>query len=551
MGLLVLAACGKAPQTMPPSPLPHTPTVPPSPSPTSSPAPSAAPAQTPTPAASLTPPPLTLWISPALPIDYTRSLALPAGVVLSENQAADLRLEPGVEPALSRWIYLAVAAFPAQRSELSSAALRDMWRGETMTPLSEAPLLMTAETQQVFAAWWGAPAAGAVEILPAEGLLEAAWADRTRLALIPFEALEPRWKTLPVDGQSPLQPEFDPQQYPLAVPIGVRRQGAAVDFDPASLQLPVSNFQPEKLSRVTLTGVTALVRGTALTMLARGITYPAQDILPWLRQSDLLHINNEVPFYSQCPKPELYPAEIRFCSPPEFLELLTYIGADVIELAGDHFGDYGPAAMLETLQLYQAHGMRYYGGGANLNEARQALLLEHHGNRFAFIGCNAKGIRYYASASDTFPGAAACDFDWLLPEIARLKEAGYLVIVTFQHNEYYTYEAQPDLQRDFRRAAEAGAVIVSGSQAHQPHGMEFLDDRLIHYGLGNLFFDQFRYYPGPELDRAFIDQHYFYAGRYLGVELLTIQFTDLAHSRPQTPAERESFLEQIFAASGW
>jgi poly-gamma-glutamate capsule biosynthesis protein CapA/YwtB (metallophosphatase superfamily) len=34
-------------------------------------------------------------------------------------------------------------------------------------------------------------------------------------------------------------------------------------------------------------------------------------------------------------------------------------------------------------------------------------------------------------------------------------------------------------------------VIVSGSQAHQPHGFEFYNGSLIHYGLGNLFFDQY------------------------------------------------------------
>ncbi len=38
--------------------------------------------------------------------------------------------------------------------------------------------------------------------------------------------------------------------------------------------------------------------------------------------------------------------------------------------------------------------------------------------------------------------------------------------------------------------ADAGAVIVSGSQAHMPADMEFDGTSLVHYGLGNLFFDQ-------------------------------------------------------------
>jgi Xaa-Pro aminopeptidase len=46
---------------------------------------------------------------------------------------------------------------------------------------------------------------------------------------------------------------------------------------------------------------------------------------------------------------------------------------------------------------------------------------------------------------------------------------------------------------DFVNLAAAGAVFVQGSQAHQAQGFEFYGDSLIHYGLGNLFFDQYGY----------------------------------------------------------
>jgi len=247
----------------------------------------------------------------------------------------------------------------------------------------------------------------------------------------------------------------------------------------------------------------------------------------------------------------MYPSEIKFCSSPKYIQLLEYIGADIIELDGDHFGDFGSQAMLETLQMYKDRNWPYYGGGATSSEARQPVFITHNENKFAFLGCNAKGIAYYATANETNPGAVQCDFDWLIEEISNLKNQGYLVIVTFQHNEYYTYEAQRDLIHDFQKVADAGAVIVSGSQAHQPHGMEFFSDSFIHYGLGNLFFDQYRFFPGPELDRAFIDRHYFYEQRYINTELLTIKFIDLARSRLMTDQERSNFLEEIFNASGW
>lgn len=75
-------------------------------------------------------------------------------------------------------------------------------------------------------------------------------------------------------------------------------------------------------------------------------------------------------------------------------------------------------------------------------------------------------------------------------EIARLKAEGYLPIATFQWFENYSNVAGPDMERAFRSIAESGAVIVNGSQAHTPKEMEFYGDSFIHYGLGNLFFDQ-------------------------------------------------------------
>jgi poly-gamma-glutamate synthesis protein (capsule biosynthesis protein) len=134
-------------------------------------------------------------------------------------------------------------------------------------------------------------------------------------------------------------------------------------------------------------------------------------------------------------------------------------------------------------------------------------------------------------------------------QIAQLRQEGYLPIATFQHQEYYTYPVKAEYWPDFTRMAEAGAVIVQGSQAHLPQNMEFDGDSFIHYGLGNLFFDQFNYL--PETNDAFIDRHIFYDGRYIGTELLTIRFVDMARARPMTPDERSALLKVIFQASGW
>jgi hypothetical protein len=205
--------------------------------------------------------------------------------------------------------------------------------------------------------------------------------------------------------------------------------------------------------------------------------------------------------------------------------------------------------MTETLDIYDAHGLPYYGGGRNLEDGRKPLAMEVNGNKIMFIGCNYKTI--YASATDTVPGAVPCDFDYMTEQIRIHRTKGYLPIATFQYHEFDSPEARPQQILDFRLMADAGAVIVSGSQAHVPQVMEFHGDSFIHYGLGNLFFDQMDW-DGPKLtQREFIDRHIFYNGHYLGVELITTFLEDYSRPRYMTEAERTQFLTEYFTKSGW
>jgi poly-gamma-glutamate synthesis protein (capsule biosynthesis protein) len=503
---------------------------------------------------------LTIWVDPLLPDGLHAALNLPAELVAWQHPEADLLLQAGSEgQQISSWVYALVAPFPTRADGITLEGLRSSWSGSPSGPFAGVPLLVDESTARVLSRVWGEPAPGAVELYPTGDLLARAWEQRPAWGIVPFEQLDPRWKVLTVDGQSPLRKDFDPGGYPLSIPISLSGSGpagrSAVDrlltlYGPGSNAALVAGTNREAglLSVIAMTGVTALVRATAYTMEQRGLLYPGRDVRDWLRAADLTHISNEVPFARNCPYPNPVQPDVRFCSDPAYIALLEDVGTDIVELTGDHFSDWGTQAMYDTLEMYRSRGWLYYGGGEDLQEARKAVTIEHNGNRLAFIGCNGKGGSF-AQAGPGNPGAGACDMDWLVREVTRLRDEGFLPIVTFQHYEYYTYEAQQPQIRDFRAAAEAGAVIVSGSQAHQPQAFEFNSDALIHYGLGNLFFDQYEIsFPTRQ---GFIDRHVFYKGEHIGSELLTILFIDYARPRPMTPDERDDLLRAVFSASGW
>ncbi len=301
-----------------------------------------------------------------------------------------------------------------------------------------------------------------------------------------------------------------------------------------------------------MTGVTAFVRATAYTMDKKGIIYPGMDIRNWLLQADITHISNEVPFFDKCPEPNPSQVGMVFCSDPRYMDLLNFVGADVIELTGNHFADYGPQAMINTLAMYKQNNMQYFGGGANLADAIKPLLMVNNGNKIAFIGCNSVDVGRAPTATNKRPGAAPCDFPYLVKEIRQLHDQGYIVVSTFQFYETYDPKPLASQVQDFRMMADAGADIVQGSQAHLPQTMEFYNGAFIHYGLGNLFFDQMGdNSPNFPTRREFIDRHVFYNGSYISTELLTATLEDYSRPSPMTPAERAAFLSEYFSTSGW
>jgi poly-gamma-glutamate synthesis protein (capsule biosynthesis protein) len=494
------------------------------------------------------PPTPLIWIDPAVPPSLRETVSAWGFEITEEKQAATAFLDlTASRDTKIQWIYALVAPFPTVTDGVTVYTLQDAWNASSSGAFAGLPLLMDESTLAVLTQLWDRPAPDAVRTVPADKLLDTAWDEMPSWAIIPFEEIEPRWKVLEVNGQSPIHKDFDPADYPLAATLGF---SSTISIDSARYALPSTNRDPSRLATVVLTGVTAMARATAKTMDVRGVLFPGQDIRDLMRAADIAHINNEVPFYAGCPDPDPNQTKEVFCSAPRYIELLLDIGTDVVELSGDHLADYEIKGMEETLAIYRENNLPYYGGGANIEDGKKPLLMEVNGNKLMFIACNIKDV--YATASETDPGAVTCDFPYMTEQIRQYRAQGYLPISTFQYHEFSTPGARPQQQEDFRRMADAGAVIVSGSQAHVPQVMEFYGGAFIHYGLGNLFFDQMAATGGNKATRReFIDRHVFYDGKYLGVELFTTYLEDFSRPRYMTAEERTNFLMEYFQESGW
>lgn len=460
--------------------------------------------------------------------------------------APDVTLVVGEGIPLTQWIYAVVAPFATIPDDVSLADVQGVWSGSAPSegPLVDAGFVVDEATAAAYSLRWGDPAGGVQRVAP-ESVVETLWAQRPAFGLLPFHQLTPDLKVMAVDGASPVARDFSTDGYPLLLDVGLTGEETAVARLLEALQLPTTNRDLTQLTQVAMTGVTALVRATASQMEIDGILSPASDVGPILREADISHISNEVAFAPDCPEPNPI-GGTTFCSQVDYFELLEDLGTDVVELTGNHVNDWGRDNLVFTLELYDGAGMQYFGGGRNEAEAAEALTLEHNGNRIAFVGCNPVGPPY-AWATQESAGSRACGPEFE-EQIAQLAADGYLVIATLQYYEFYQYDATGPQKEAFRALVDAGATAVSGSQGHHAQGFDLYQGGFIHYGLGNLFFDQMDMLGTRQ---AFVDRYTIYDGRLLNVGLWTGLIEDFSRPRTTTVEERQQALEAVFRASGW
>jgi poly-gamma-glutamate synthesis protein (capsule biosynthesis protein) len=475
----------------------------------------------------------------------------PGARVVTDTQQADIWVstEPGGE-LLAERIYVPVGRFATLQDEVSAVDLLALWLG---TPEPGAPsLAVDGDAFAALSLLWGPPAQ--VEVLNDTAAVAAALEPYpARLGVLPFDRLAPQVKALTMGGQDPTDNDFDASEYPLTVRFYLNAkpeaQQAAADLltavDQAGRQ---TNRDPSKLTVLAMTGVTAMARMTALRMEQKGYGYPAAEVGPILSKADITHISNEIPFMEGC---QVNPSEnnLLLCSKPEYLEALRLVGVDIVGLTGNHLNDFGKDANLWSLQFYQDEELPTYGGGANLEESLQPLLVEHNGNRLVFLGANQFGPEFAWAAAD-WPGSTPYDLTQMSQAIADARSTlgADLVLAELQWEE--SYDTLPILsqRQGLQALSSAGADIVTGVQSHVPQAVEFGEGGLILYGLGNFFFDQMWSQATRE---GLIPRHTIYDGRHLSTKLLTTVLEDFAQPRWATEAERQALLRRIFTASGW
>ncbi|MBO6147411.1 MAG: CapA family protein [Lachnospiraceae bacterium] len=215
------------------------------------------------------------------------------------------------------------------------------------------------------------------------------------------------------------------------------------------------------------------------------------DIMYALRTADIAMINNEFPYSDRgSPTPG---KKFTFRADPSTVHYLNDMGVDIVGLANNHAYDYGPDALLDTLDTLSGANIRYVGAGRNIEEAMTPQYIEAGGMTIAFTAATQIERSLppdTREATETDPGVLRTLDPSKYVEVIKEADANADFTIAFVHwgsENVFEYEAA---QKELAEAyAEAGADLIIGAHPHVLQGFEYIGDVPVVYSMGNFWFN--------------------------------------------------------------
>ena len=308
-----------------------------------------------------------------------------------------------------------------------------------------------------------------------------------RVTVTSWPDLTPDQKALRVNGRHPTDPNYPLQQrWSL---LSTRQTQAAA----TSLADHLSHHWPQTATvHLAAVGDIMLDRALGFALQKDDLAYPFEGVAPQLRAADIAVGNVESALGDGGqPAPKSY----TFRAPPQAAPALAQAGFDIVSLANNHGLDYGPEVLLQGIQLLREANVVPVGAGANLTEARTAVIHHINGLSLAFLAYvhvpkEVSGFETESwTATPDNPGLAWARPEWIIEDVTAVRAQADLVIVLL-HSGYEYIEAPSEPQTAAAQAAiQAGADLVLGHHAHILQGIKFEETGVIAYGLGNFAFE--------------------------------------------------------------
>lgn len=218
-----------------------------------------------------------------------------------------------------------------------------------------------------------------------------------------------------------------------------------------------------------------------------GPDHPFDKVRSFFQRHDLVCGNLEAPI---CSPGDTYPDKCSLRADSEYAAGLAGSGIEVLSLANNHILDYREEGFFETVGALEHHGIRHFGAGRNLAEARQPAIFEIRGVRVGFLGYCSVTIDspFYASSEER--GITPLELELVREDIRTLRpEVHVLVLSVHWGIENWSYPSAKQVGLA-HRMIELGADLILGHHPHVLQGVEQYKQGHIVYSLGNFLFSE-------------------------------------------------------------
>ena len=210
------------------------------------------------------------------------------------------------------------------------------------------------------------------------------------------------------------------------------------------------------------------------------------DIEPLIRDYDLKFFNQESIIGGKKLGVSHYP---RFNSPDEIGDNMLDIGFNMVSLANNHSLDMGEEGILYSTDYWHNKNVIMSGTNLSLEDRNDIKIYEKNGIKYSFLayttvtnGLRApKGKEYLLNVYDK---------DKVKEDIAKIKDKVDVIIVSMHWGEEYTHIPALEEREIAEYLSSLGVNLIIGTHPHVIQSVEYINDTLVIYSLGNFISGQ-------------------------------------------------------------
>lgn len=206
-----------------------------------------------------------------------------------------------------------------------------------------------------------------------------------------------------------------------------------------------------------------------------------EEIKPIVSEFDLAFYNQETILGGTELGLSTYP---RFNSPYEVGDAFINAGFNLVGLANNHTLDRGEQAIINSSNYWKEKGIYVSGSYASQEERDNIEIREENGIKYALLS--------YTTWTNglSIPGGKTYllnryDEEVVKQDIEKVKDKVDLLMVSMHFGDEYSHTPSSEQRKIANYLASLGVDIVIGHHPHVVQPIEFIDNTLVVYSLGN------------------------------------------------------------------